>query len=164
MEAALRLHSPVYLRVGKSDRGDVHSGPVQIQPGTMLQLRKASGRTVFFATGSMVRTAIEAAERLGDVDVWSIPCIKPLTRALLREIAGTAEHIVSFEEHSVIGGLGASIGAEIAEQGGVPLLCIGVEDRFSQHCGTWEYLIREHGLSVEKIMPRLVSFLSLTRA
>lgn len=163
MEAALRLRAPVYLRVGKSDRGDVHAAPVQVQTESMLQLRKGTGRTVFLATGSMVKTAIDAAERCGDVDVWSVPCIKPLSGPLLRAIAAGAERLVSFEEHSVMGRLGASIATELAEQGGVPLLCIGVEDRFSQHCGTWEYLIQEHGLSIEKIMLRLASFLSQHR-
>ena len=160
METALRLSAPVYMRMGKSDRGDVHTGPVQMPMESMLQLRKGSGRTVFLATGSMVRTAIDAAEHCTDIDVWSVPCIKPLSSALLMEIAAGAERIVSFEEHSVIGGLGASIAEQLAEQGRVPLLRIGVGDRFSHHCGTWDYLIKEHGLGVEQIVPRIASFLN----
>jgi transketolase len=163
MEVALRLRTPVYLRVGKSDRGDVHAGPIQLQVGGMVQLRCGGGRAVFLATGSMVRTAIDAAERCGDADVWSVPCLKPLSRPLLRQIAAGAERMVSFEEHSVMGGLGASIAEELAEQGGIPLMRIGVDDRFSHYCGTWEYLIQEHGLSLEQIMPRLADFLGWAR-
>jgi transketolase len=161
MEMALGLHSPVYLRVGKSDRGDVHSGPLPLLRNGMLLIRKGSGRIAFLATGSMVRTALQVADRCGDADVWSVPCIKPMPRALLKQIAAVAEKMVSFEEHSVMGGLGACIAEELAEQSRLPLLRIGVEDRFSHQCGTWEYLIQEHGLSVELILPRIASFLKL---
>lgn len=63
MELAYRSKRPVYLRMGKSDRGDVHAHPPQANVGTLLPVKPAgqAGCISFIATGSMVRTAADIA-------------------------------------------------------------------------------------------------------
>ena len=86
MQLALALKSPVYLRMGKSDRGDVHTQPLGLQAGEMVQVRRGKQRLALLATGSMVKTALELCERGLDAEVWSVPCIKPLSRQQLAEV------------------------------------------------------------------------------
>jgi transketolase len=62
------------------------------------------------------------------------------------------------EEHSVLGGLGSAIAEIASELAPVRLLRIGVQDRFSQHCGTYEYLLKEHGLDRAAIAQRIQAF------
>jgi transketolase len=54
--------------------------------------------------------------------------------------------VVVLEEHSVLGGLGSVVTEIAAEFAPVRILRIGVQDRFSHHCGSYEYLLQEHGL------------------
>ena len=161
MQLALQLASPVYLRVGKSDRGDVHPGPVRLQAGELLQVRKGTQRIALLATGSMVRTGLELADQGLDAEVWSVPSIKPLSAQQLAEISHRVDCIVTLEEHSIMGGLGACVAEEVAGHRPLPICRIGIEDRFSAYCGTWDYLLQEHRLDLPSVKLRVSSFLTL---
>jgi len=41
----------------------------------------------------------------------------------------------------------------------VRILRVGVQDRFSHHCGSYEYLLKEHGLERQAITQRMANFL-----
>lgn len=157
MELAYHSKSAVYLRIGKSDRGDVHATPEVLsncdlaQVGQLIEVRpnKIEGRSpiAFIATGSMVRTATEIAdENYPRAAVWSAPFIKPINDAQVAAICRQNDVVVVLEEHSVLGGLGSLVSEIASEKAPTRILRIGVNDRFSQHCGSYEYLLKEHGL------------------
>jgi transketolase len=160
MQLALRLASPVYLRVGKSDRGDVHGGPVELRAGDLLPVGPGSKRIALLATGSMVKTALELVGEGLDAEVWSVPSIKPLNRERLRAIADRVDAVVTLEEHSILGGLGACVTEELAAYKPLPVCRIGIEDRFSVYCGTWDYLLQEHKLDLPTVRQRVEVFLA----
>lgn len=160
MQYALELSSPVYLRMGKSDCGDVHSGPIDLRPGELLPIKNGQQRIALIATGSMVRTAIEIAQYDLDASVWSAPSIKPLNHKQLLAIAVNVDAIITLEEHSVMGGLGACVAEEVALHRPLPICRIGVEDRFSESCGSWEYLRQEHRLDLPSVKQRIKHFLA----
>ncbi|MDN2716652.1 MULTISPECIES: transketolase C-terminal domain-containing protein [unclassified Janthinobacterium] len=160
MRLAFSLHSPVYIRMGKSDRGDIHSAELILSAGQMLKVRKGSAKTAILATGSMVRTALDLVEQGLDAEVWSVPSIKPFNRKQLNDIAQNVDCIVTIEEHSVIGGLGACIAEEISTSSTLPICRIGIEDRFSSACGTWDYLLKEHKLDVTSISYKIHEFIT----
>lgn len=159
MEQALRCESPVYLRMGKSDRGDVHTTPLSLQPGEMLQVRQGSARVALLATGSMVRTALDIANQGLDAEVWSVPAIKPLFSHQLKAIASRVDKVVTLEEHSVAGGMGSAIAESLAGLHPLPLHRIGIEDRFSATCGSWDHLLHEHGLDTQSVAQKIQRFL-----
>jgi len=72
--------------------------------------------------------------------------------------------LVTLEEHSVIGGLGGAISEITSEHWPTRILRIGVSDRFSQHCGTYQYLLHEHGLDDEAVANRIVEFCALLQS
>lgn len=158
MELALRLQSPVYMRVGKSDRGDVHTGPLTLDAGQLVRVKTGTSRVAILATGSMVRTGLELAASGLDAQVWSIPSIKPLNRAQLAQIVAEVDCIITMEEHSTMGGLGALIAEETSTIGGVPVCRVGIEDRFSHYCGTWDYLLQEHQLDISSVKIKVNAF------
>jgi transketolase len=158
MELALALKSPVYLRMGKSDRGDVHVRSLALQAGEMVQVRQGKQRLALLATGSMVKTALELCERGLNAEVWSVPCIKPLSRQQLADIVCRVDSIVTLEEHSVTGGLGSCIAEEIAAIRPLPICRIGVQDRFSTYCGTWDYLLRENQIDLSSVQKKVQEF------
>jgi transketolase len=162
MELAYQAKAPVYLRLGKSDRGDVHAALPQAKIGSLLQIRpgQAAGRIAFIATGSLARTAMAiAAESYPEATVWSAPFIKPIDSKQVTAICAQSQTVVVLEEHSVLGGLGSVIAEIAAEFAPVRILRIGVPDRFSHHCGSYEYLLKEHGLDCAAIEQRIRDFM-----
>lgn len=164
LRLALQLASPVYLRVGKCDRGDVHSGPVSLKVGELLQVRQGTQPIALIATGSMVKTALDLFDQGLDGEVWSVPSIKPLSPQQLAQIANRVDCIVTLEEHSVLGGFGACVAEEVAAHRPLPVCRIGIEDRFSAYCGTWDYLLREHRLDLHSIKQKIEAFMVLAPA
>jgi transketolase len=160
MNLAYQSKAPVYLRMGKSDRGDVHRQIPNVQIGALLPIQQGpAGNITFIATGSMVSTVAEiAAASYPEASVWSAPFIKPIDQCQVGSICAQSRAVVVLEEHSVLGGLGSVIAEIAAELAPVRILRIGVSDRFSQHCGTYEYLLKEHGLDRVAIAKRVEAF------
>jgi len=161
MDLAYQSKAPVYLRMGKSDRGDVHTQMPQASIGALLPVQQGhTGNISFITTGSMVRTAMDiAAASYPDAAVWSVPFIKPMDVQQVAAICAQSRAVVVLEEHSVLGGLGSAIAEIAAELAPVRMLRVGVPDRFSQHCGTYEYLLKEHGLDRAAVAHRIAAFL-----
>lgn len=163
MEMAYHSKSAVYLRMGKSDRGDVHVALPQTKIGELLNIKIGKpDNLAFIATGALVHTAINiASDVYPDAAVWSAPFIKPINGKQVTAIAGKSRAIIVFEEHSVFGGLGSAISEITSEFAPVRVLRVGVHDRFSHHCGTYEYLLKEHGLDHAAIKRRILDFFPL---
>jgi transketolase len=160
MNYAYSIKSPIYLRMGKSDRGDVHSGQLgNLEAGHLLQVNSAgrSGRPGLIATGSMVCTALEIGKALG-LSVWSAPMLKPLLASEVCAAAKASSGIVTLEEHSILGGLGSAVTEILSEHMPKRVLRIGVNDRFSVHCGKYEYLLEEHGIDPITVLEKISDF------
>jgi transketolase len=160
MDAAYQKKGAVYLRMGKSDRGDVHTQLPVIKEGALLEVKAGSAADIaFIATGSMVRTTVDiASANYPDAAVWSAPSIKPIDVAQVTALCKHSRLIVVLEEHSVSGGLGSAITEIASEFAPVSVLRIGVKDRFSHHCGTYDYLLKEHGLDRHAIEQQIRTF------
>lgn len=160
MEWAYRMQGPVYLRMGKADRGDVHDAPLRARPGELLAVRAgAPGGLTFLATGSMLVTALELArERFPGARVVSVPALKPVDEAAVAELCASSSGVVTLEEHSVAGGLGSLVAEIAAARAPVRMLRIGVGERFSERCGSYAYLLREHGLDSAAVAARIAGF------
>lgn len=163
MELAREAEAPVYVRVGKCDLGEVHSEPLRLDWGRLCCIRGGRGPLAWIATGSMVKTALEVASSWPASEVYSAPCLKPLDALQVAEICRRHEAVVVLEEHNVHGGLGSAV-AEIAAAAAPSWVCrIGVADRFSKYCGSYAYLMREHGLDVSSVENRVREFLESRR-
>ncbi len=159
MNLALSSKSPVYVRMGKADLGIVHAESPQIDWGPVLQIRDGRGPIAWLATGSMVKTAINVAAEWPNSPVWSVPSLKPLDADRIASICAAHSVVVVLEEHSVYGGLCSAV-AEIAASQSPTWICpIGIQDRFSDRCGSYAYLMREHGLDAESVMQKVRRFI-----
>lgn len=159
MDLAIRLAKPVYVRIGKADLGDVHSGPVQMSPGRLLAVAKAVSGITFIATGAMVKTAQNLQKEFGAA-LWSAPCIKPLDAKQVEGIARESDVIVTLEEHSVYGGLGSAIAEIVSQNSPVRVLRIGLNDRFSEHCGSYKSLCIEHEIDEVSVRRKVSAYLA----
>ena len=162
MNSAYQSNSAVYIRMGKSDRKMVHSSPVTSKLGDLLSIKQVPDSTLaFIATGSLSSTALALANtQYPNASVWSAPFIKPINTKQVIEICKQHQKIITFEEHSVLGGLGSTIAEISSEHSPRHILRIGTEDRFSPHCGSYEYLLKEHGLDADTIVQKIDQFLT----
>ncbi len=163
MDLAHAQARPVYVRIGKSDRGDVHSAPLTADC-LKRPIKVLAGRDqgpALLATGSMVKTALELARRRWpEATLYSIPVLKPMDEAAMAGLLQKHPKLVTLEEHNVAGGLGSLVAEISTTLLPRPLLRIGVNDRFSEHCGSYDYLLKEHGLDEATIIPRVEAFLA----
>ncbi len=162
MDLAYDLRRPIYMRMGKADRGDVHPGTLPpLTVGHLLAVRAGSpDAPAVLATGSMLTTALKLAEQYDGMAVWSVPSIKPLSSEAIAAIARSSSAIVVLEEHSVHGGLGAAVTEIVSELAPCRVLRIGIRDRFSDHCGSYDYLLSEHGLDLVSVKDRVDAFVA----
>jgi len=158
---AYQLSKPVYIRVGKADLGTVHSKPITAELGDLITLKPGkSGNLALLATGSMVSTAQQLCEsEFPRASLYTAPFIKPINDEQLIGICRTSSAVITLEEHSIFGGFG-SVVAEIASAyAPTRIFRIGVADRFSEYCGSYGYLLKEHGLDFESVKKRISSFI-----
>ncbi|QWE12806.1 transketolase family protein [Polynucleobacter sp. AP-Titi-500A-B4] len=161
MESAYQSNSAIYIRMGKSDRNAVHPLPISLKIGDLVAIKKNLDSTLaFIATGSLSSTALALAKaQYPNASVWSVPYIKPINAEQVIGICKQHQKIVTFEEHSIFGGLGSTIVEISSQYSPSHILRIGVEDCFSKHCGSYEYLLKEHGLDESAISKKINRFL-----
>ena len=156
VEAALNFDGPCYLRFGRFAVPDLTPELVpdyKFELGKGVTYREGKDVTIV-ANGFMVHLAVEAAELLKaegiDAGVINIHTIKPLDTELLTKAAKTTGAIVTAEEHSIVGGLGAAVCEALAETCPVPVLRVGVEDKFGKS-GQVPELLELYGLTAKNI-------------
>ena len=146
---------PTYMRFGRL-AVPIFNDPAtyKFELGKGIQLKSGKDVTII-ATGLMVAEAIEAGKALAeqgiDARVINIHTIKPIDRDIIIAAAKETGKIITVEEHSVIGGLGSAVAEVVTETAPVPVIKIGVDDRFG-HSGPAPALLKEFGLSADNIV------------
>ncbi len=158
MELAFATTAPVYLRMGKSDLGPVHNSTPKIEWGSLLPVRPGNGSLVFIATGSMLNLAVKLADDWPGSAVWSAPSVKPLSIESVVSACYPHKIVVTLEEHNVLGGLGGAIAEILSQEHPLPVCRIGVPDQYSELCGSYAYLMQEHGLDLPSVRAQVLAF------
>jgi 1-deoxy-D-xylulose-5-phosphate synthase len=97
------------------------------------EVRRSGKRVAILAFGTLLHEALRAAERL-DATVANMRFVKPLDLALLLELARAHEALVTLEEGCIKGGAGSEVLEALqAAQVNVPVLQLGLPDRFVEH-------------------------------
>ena len=168
VEAALLHDGPCYLRFG---RFAVPNLTPELIPDYKFELGRGvtyrEGKDVtIVATGFMVHLAVEAADMLAaegiDAGVINIHTIKPLDIELIVAAAKRSGAIVTAEEHTVIGGLGAAVCEALSESYPVPVLRVGVEDKFGKS-GQVPELLELYGLTAANIAAKARAAVALKK-
>ena len=166
VEAAINHNGPVYLRFGRL-AAPVFNNPdtYKFELGKGIVLREGNDLTIV-ASGLMVYEAIKAAEALEadgiSARVVNIHTIKPLDKELIEKCAKETGVIVTVEEHNIIGGLGEAVCEAVCSSTPVPVVKIGVEDRFG-YSGPAAVLLEQFGLCADNITKKAKDALKLKK-
>lgn len=129
---------PMYARVGRDDAPLIYKKDDlnDIKIGKGITIKDGSDITLI-ACGTMVEPAIEAHNTLSkqgiNTRVVDMHTIKPLDEKLVIKCAKETNAIITAEEHSIIGGLGAAV-AEILAENNISrkFLRMGLKDVFCE--------------------------------
>ena len=111
----------------------------------------------FVATGMLVSMAMDAAKVLANegisARVINIATIKPIDKDIILDAAKSTGAIVTAEEHNIIGGLGSAVAEVVCEGCPVPVVRLGIEDKFG-HSGKVPPLMEMYGITVENLVAK----------
>lgn len=151
---AYSTDGPFYLRLGRLAAPVINDPEsYEFELGRAIVMREGTDATVV-ACGLMVSAALEATDALAaegiSVEVVNMHTIKPLDEDTLLASAAKTGHVVTVEEHSVIGGLGEACAAVLCEKAPVPMRRVGVQDVYGESGPALE-LLDKYGLNAEGI-------------
>lgn len=160
-KAAAEMYGPVYLRFGRCNTEDIFGEDYKFEIGKGALIKEGNDITVI-ATGMMVAKALEAANKLEtegiSVRVINMSTIKPIDREIIVKAAKETKAIITAEEHSIIGGLGAMVSSVVCDECPTRVRMIGVKDVFGQS-GTPDELMEKYNLTSEAIVKEVKGLL-----
>ncbi|MEE1054872.1 MAG: transketolase family protein [Acutalibacteraceae bacterium] len=165
VRAALDHDGPVYMRFGRLAVPVVFGDDYKFEIGKGVELKEGNDVTII-ATGLMVNEAMQAHDLLKaegiNARVINMATIKPLDKDIILKAAKETGAIVTAEEHSVIGGLGSAVSEVLSEEYPVPVVKLGVYDRFG-HSGPAPKLLDEFGLRAVNIVEKAKKAISMKK-
>ena len=152
---------PVYVRVGRAAVPDVYENDdFSFEIGKANVLLAGKDLTIIGA-GETVYHALEAGKALAgkgiSARVLDLSWIKPFDKEAVIDAARKTGRIITVEEHSRFGGLGALVTEAISENP-VPVRILGIPDENVIHASSLE-IFHYYGLDAEGIVNAAVDFL-----
>ena len=162
VKAAYEHEGPVYMRFGRLATPIINdNAEYKFEIGKGVTLREGTDVAII-ATGLCVAESLAAAEKLAadgvNAKVINIHTIKPLDEELVVAAAKECGRVVTVEEHSVIGGLGAAVCETLSRKAPTPVKTIGIQDCFGES-GPAVSLLKKYGLDAEGIYASVKDFL-----
>jgi len=154
---------PVFMRLTRSEAPVLFDEDYSPRIGKAVVLRQGTELTVL-STGLMLDRCLNAAEALSkegiEARVMDMHTIKPLDTQSILEAAQETGAIVTVEEHSIIGGLGAAVAEVVTESYPVPVRRVGIADQFTE-TGPYDDLLDHYGMSQKDILKAAHKVLAL---
>lgn len=151
----VKYDKPAYIRIGRNPVDDVYeSTDFDFQIGKANVMREGKDITII-ATGETVKPAIEASDELRELGikcrVLNMHTIKPLDEEAIIKAAKETGYIITVEEHSIYGGLGAAVSEVVVQNAPVPMKIVGIKDE-AAITGTSKEIFNYYGLSKENLV------------
>lgn len=158
--AAAEIRGPVYLRLAREKTPVFTTEETPFEIGKALVLRDPEMGTdhkadvAIIACGPLVHNAMLAADQLSKEGIECIVInnhtIKPMDEEAIIGAAKKTRRVVTVEEHQINGGLGSAVCEILSENYPVPVMRVGVRDRFGES-GEPNELIEKFGMGVNSI-------------
>ena len=157
---------PAYIRAPRG-KAPIIFDPLSFryQPGKATCLREGKDLTLI-ACGIMLERAVQAAEMLVSqgisARILSMPGIKPLDEESILAAASDTGCIVTAENHNILGGLGSAVAEVVTGSLPVPVIRVGIRDRFGE-VGTADWLAERFQMAPAHIVAAALRALKLKR-
>lgn len=166
IESLLLDEKPAYIRVGRNPVEDIYTQencPFEMDKATVLQ---EGSDVAIIACGEMVRPSLDAAALLKEqgilASVLDMYCVKPLDETAVRNVAERAKVVITVEEHSPFGGLGAMVAQTVARVCPKKVINMALPDA-PVITGTSKEVFDYYGLNAKGIADKAVEALKGTK-
>lgn len=157
LSQTINMEGIYYYRTPLADNIAVYDESSEFEIGKGIVLKEGGDATII-ACGRLVTISLQAAELLEaqgiHARVIDMFTVKPLDEELVLECAKETGVIVTAENHSVYGGLGAAVAEFLGETYPTIVERIGTRDEFGE-VGSEAYLRERFGFTPEKIAERV---------
>lgn len=154
VKACVEYNGPVYLRCIRCDTPVIFNKNYKFEWNKGVTLRDGKDITIV-STGMMTPEALVAADILINqgvgVRLIHLHTIKPIDKDILLKASIETGHIVTVENHSIIGGLGGAVAEVLSESEPALIKRIGIEDTFGES-GSLKDLFCKYGLTSKNIV------------
>lgn len=153
IEQIMDYPGPVYIRTPRKSAKPVFGENYQFKLFKSDVISTGTDVTIL-ATGIMVAEAKEAVEKLLaegiSVELISVNTIKPLDEMTILKSIQKTKHVVTCENHNLIGGLYSAVSELLCAKYPLNVTGIGIKDRFGQ-VGKYNDLLKEYQLTSDDI-------------
>ncbi len=150
----LTLNEAAYVRVGRNAVPDIYTEKDTFTPGKARVLKEGKDVTII-GTGETVYHALMAAGELQakgiSATVIDMHTLKPLDDKTIIDAAKKTGHILTVEEHSIFGGLGAAVAEVVCQHAPVKMKILGIPDENAIHGKPLE-IFEHYGLTAHGIV------------
>lgn len=162
VEALVDYEHPVYVRVGRNAVPDVYlDNSFSFEIGKANTLMDGNDITLI-GTGETVYHCYEAGKKLKEkginARVIDMHTLKPADTEIIKKAARETGRIISVEEHSIYGGLGAIVAETVVQNNPVPVKILGIPDENAIHAKPLE-IFHHYGIDAEGIYKSAIEFL-----
>ncbi len=162
MEALLKDDKPAYVRVGRNPVEDIYieeQVPFVMDKATVLS---EGTDLAIVACGEMVRPAFLAAKELENkglsVTVLDMYCVKPIDKEAVIKAANKAKAVITVEEHSYLGGMGAMVCQIVSSECPKKVINLALPDEPAV-AGKSQEVFDYYGLNTEGIVKRALELI-----
>ena len=153
--AAHKFVGPLYVRLHRNPSPVIYDAAYRFEVGKATLVRNYGDDVALISSGIMLQKALDAADALKGkgikARVIDMSTLKPLDEAAVLEAATATNAVVTIEDHSTIGGLGAAVAQALGQQYPCLLKCIGIPDVFGES-GPSEVLYAKYHMDVPGII------------
>ena len=157
----IKTKGPKYLRIDKSEGGSVSKKGIKFEDG----FRKICNgkRIIIISIGGILEEAIKTREILKkenyDISIISVFKLKDLNEKKLISIIRNFDHIITLEEHTLIGGLFSRISEICMNNKFMPksIISFGIPDTFPKVVGNQSYLRTYYGIDSKSLTQEILN-------
>lgn len=163
MQKSYEINGPVYIRLGNNNK-DFYITNLNFEIGVPAVVKEGTDITIM-TTGPILNEVMMASDLLLEAginsEILSVHTLKPFNSKRISDMATATGKLVIVEEHNIIGGLYAAVAETLVENNkNVPILKIGLEDKFADGYGTLEEVRAANGLDYNNIYKKVISFVN----
>ena len=151
----IKTNGPKYLRIDKSEGGTDSKKEIKFEDG----FRKIfnGSKIIIISIGGILEEAIKTRETLKkehyEISIISVFKIKDLNEKKLITIIRNFDHIITLEEHTLVGGLFSRISQICMKHKFMPrsIISFGIPDTFPKVVGSQSYLRTYYGIDSKSL-------------
>ena len=156
----IKTKGPKYLRIDKSEGGSAPKKDIKFEDG-FREICKGQ-RIIIISIGGILEEAIKTKEILKkenyEISILSVFKMKDLNEKKLISIIRNFDHIITLEEHTLMGGLFSRISEICIDNKFMPksIIRFGIPDAFPKVVGSQSYLRNYYGIDSKSLTQEIL--------